>query len=58
MTVVTAATARSFGEVVRVDDDPMGQNQSNVSLAFDARSQKIYPEVGSGGTARRPIVPR
>jgi hypothetical protein len=32
----------SFGGPVRVDDDPMGQNQLNVSIAVDARSQKIY----------------
>jgi hypothetical protein len=32
----------SFDSVVRVDDDPMGQNQLNVSIAVDERSQKIY----------------
>jgi hypothetical protein len=31
-----------FGGPVRVDDDSMGQNQLNVSIAIDARSQKIY----------------
>ncbi len=32
----------SFGAVKRVDDDNQGQNQLNVSIAVDERSQKIY----------------
>lgn len=32
----------TFGAVKRLDDDPMGQNQANVSLAVNERSQKIY----------------
>ncbi len=32
----------SFGGVKRIDDDPLGQNQSNVSIAFDERNGELY----------------
>lgn len=32
----------TFGDVVRVDDDATGQNQKNVSVAIDERTQRLY----------------
>jgi hypothetical protein len=32
----------SFGAAVRIDDDPMGQNQTNISVAVDQQTAELF----------------